>query len=217
MIGIDTTAIRLMKYKDTLKKLKSLGLVKVFSDNLADSIGVSPSLVRKDFSFFNISGYKRGGYYIDELLEKLNVVLGRNTLHKLVIAGAGKLGLALCNYKGFQDEYIKILALFDIDEEKINPESPIPILPAESLRAFVTEHRVSLGIIAVPEDAAQRTADNMILGGIKGILNFTPLQIRVPKKCIVNTVNLELELDNLIFQISGKNINGKGETGDAEE
>ena len=145
MIGIDTTAIRLMKYKDTLKKLKSLGLVKVFSDNLADSIGVSPSLVRKDFSFFDISGYKRGGYYIDELLEKLNVVLGRNTLHKLVIAGAGKLGLALCNYKGFQDEYIKILALFDVDEEKINPESPIPILPAEDLRAFVAEHRVTIG------------------------------------------------------------------------
>ena len=64
MIGIDSTALRLMKYKDTLRKLKALGLVKVFSDNLADSIGVSPSLVRKDFSLFDIGGYKRGGYYI---------------------------------------------------------------------------------------------------------------------------------------------------------
>lgn len=209
MIGIDSTALRLMKYKDTLRKLKALGLVKVFSDNLADSIGVSPSLVRKDFSLFDIGGYKRGGYYIEELLQKLNRTLGRDILYKVVIAGAGKLGHALCNYKGFQDEYIKILALFDSDESKLNTDASIPVLPAEHMRAYIVENQVSLGILTVPEGVAQRTTDIMVLGGIKGILNFTPIQVRVPKHCMVNNVNLELELDNLIFMVNSMNKNKK--------
>lgn len=202
MIGVDTTAVRLMKYKDTLKKLKSLGLVKVFSDNLADSIGVSPSLVRKDFSLFGISGYKRGGYNIEELLLKLNQILGRDGIHKVIIVGAGRLGITLANYKGFTDDYLSIVAMFDADSGKLNPGAPIPVLHVDGLRKYIVENGVTIGLLTVPEEAAQRVADMMILGGVRGILNFAPVQIRAPKHCIVSTVNLELELDNLIFLVN---------------
>ncbi len=202
MIGVDTTAVRLMKYKDTLKKLKSLGLVKVFSDNLADSIGVSPSLVRKDFSLFGISGYKRGGYNIEELLLKLNHILGRDGIHKVVIVGAGRLGITLANYKGFADDYLSIIAMFDNNPEKLNSNATIPVLHVDGLRKYIVDNGVTIGILTVPDDAAQRTADMMILGGVRGILNFAPVQIRAPKHCIVSSVNLELELDNLIFLVN---------------
>ncbi|MDD5440372.1 MAG: winged-helix domain-containing protein, partial [Candidatus Omnitrophica bacterium] len=105
--------IRLSRYKNALVRLKYMGFVKVFSDNLADSIGVTPSVVRKDFSMFDLCGNKRGGYNIEELLRKLNSILGKNEIQKVILAGAGKLGTALLKYKGFEKEGIRISACFD--------------------------------------------------------------------------------------------------------
>src|SRR5210317_866526 len=92
---------RLLKYRQVMQKMKSLGFVRVFSDNLADAVGVSPSLVRKDFSMFELTGQKRGGYQIDSLLKGLNVILGKDKKQKIIIVGCGKMGRALMNYNGF--------------------------------------------------------------------------------------------------------------------
>jgi redox-sensing transcriptional repressor len=202
MIGNENAVMRLLHYKDTLKKLKTLGFSKVFSDNLADTVGVSPSLVRKDFSLFDISGHKRGGYRIDDLVERLDQILGRNVTQKVIIVGAGKLGSALMNFHGFEEEHIRIMAAFDQDEAKHDGAAAIPVLPMESLRGYIAENQIRLGILALPEDAAQRAADVMILAGIRGILNFSPLQLRSPRHCIIRNVNLELELEHLIYLIN---------------
>ena len=93
---------RLSRYRNVMRKMKGLGLVKVFSDNLADAVGVSSSLVRKDFSMFNLTGNKRGGYRIDDLVAKLNVLLGKDKKQKIVIIGCGKLGQALMNHNGHE-------------------------------------------------------------------------------------------------------------------
>ena len=93
--------IRLSRYKAALYRLRSLGFIKVFSDNLADAIGVLPSQVRKDFSLFGISGNKRGGYQIDALLEKLNSILGKDRQHNvLLITGLIQMG-GDTHYHGF--------------------------------------------------------------------------------------------------------------------
>ncbi|MFH1878101.1 MAG: winged-helix domain-containing protein, partial [Candidatus Omnitrophota bacterium] len=73
-----STIIRLSRYKNAVSRFKKLGFVKVFSDNIADAVGVAPSQVRKDFSMFGISGKKRGGYVIDELLSNFNSILGKD-------------------------------------------------------------------------------------------------------------------------------------------
>jgi redox-sensing transcriptional repressor len=202
MIGNENAVMRLLQYKDTLKKLKGLGFSKVFSDNLADTVGVSPSLVRKDFSLFDISGHKRGGYRIDNLVERLDQILGRNVTQKVIIVGAGKLGSALMNFRAFEEEHIQIMAAFDHDETKQDAEAKIPVLPMEALRGYITKNQIQMGILTLPEDAAQRVADIMILAGIRGILNFSPLQLRAPRHCIIRNVNLELELEHLIYLIS---------------
>jgi len=198
----DNSVMRLLKYKIMLKRLKNLGLVKVFSDNLADSISISSSLVRKDFSLYGISGNKRGGYNIDEIIEKLDSILGKDKILKVVIAGAGKLGMALLHYKGFKEEHIKICAAFDNNPGKLNKDALVPVLPIEQLIAYVQENNIKIGILTLPDEAAQRAADLMILGGIKGILNFSQLQLRVPEHCIVNNINLELELGSLIHFVN---------------
>ncbi len=198
--------IRLLRYKNALHRLNSLGFVKVFSDNLADAVGVTAAQVRKDFSMFGISGNKRGGYHVDALIEKLNSTLGKNELQKVVIVGAGNIGSALMKYKGFEKEGIKISACFDIDPAKNNrKEGEIPILPLEEFKNFVKSHKIKIGIIAVPDIAAQQVLDIMLAAGIKGVLNFAPMRLRAVGDCVVNNVNLILELETLIYFI----INGR--------
>ncbi len=194
--------IRLSRYKNALKRLKALGFVKVFSGNLADATGVTSSQVRKDFSLFGITGNRRGGYQVDELIERIRDILGKNELHNVIIVGAGNIGRALLNYKGFQTGGICVIAGFDIDPEKCDPRAEMPILPMEEFRTFISEHDVKIGILAVPDAAAHHTAELMIVAGIQGILNFAPIQLRTSRDAVISNINLEVELENLIYFVT---------------
>lgn len=194
--------IRLSRYKNALHRLRTLGFVKVFSDNLADAVGVTSSQVRKDFSIFGLSGNKRGGYKIEELIDKINNILGKNELQKVIIVGAGKLGTALLKYKGFEKEGIKLVASFDIDPAKYSSSQDTPVLPLEEINSFVKNNNIKIGVIAVPDMAAQQAADIMLSAGIKGILNFAPIRLRGRDDCVINNVNLEVELENLIYFVN---------------
>ena len=204
MITNKSCIIRLSRYKNALYRLRALGFVKVFSDNLADAIGVLPSQVRKDFSLFGISGNKRGGYQVDTLIEKLNTILGKEQTQEVIIVGLGNIGNALMKYKGFEKEGLKISACFDIDSTKYNRDSDIPVLPLEEMKDFVRAKRIKIGVIAVPDIAAQSVLDMMIACGIKGVLNFAPLRLRAAGDIVVNNVNLELELENVIYFVNAQ-------------
>jgi redox-sensing transcriptional repressor len=191
--------IRLSRYKNALRRLKTMGFGRIFSDNLAEAIGVTPSQVRKDFSIFGICGNKRGGYQIDELIEHLNNILGKNTIKHAIIVGAGNIGAALAKYDGFEKDGIKIDAVFEGDSAKINPQAVIPVLHIDQMIEFIQNNDIRIGIIAVPDSAAQQVLDLMVLSGVKGVLNFAPIRLRAPKECVVNNVNLVLELENVIY------------------
>lgn len=198
--------LRLSRYKKSVTRLRSMGFKKVFSDNLADAIGVTPSQVRKDFSLFGITGNKKGGYEIDELVEKLNNVLGKNDVEKVVLIGCGNIGTALLHYNGFVKEGINIVAAFDIDLAKQNPDATPPILPIDSLQQFIAAHTIRTAIIAVPDMAAQSIFDIVIRAGIKGILNFAPIHLRTPEEIVVTNVNLEMELEAVIYFVNAGNM-----------
>ena len=188
--------IRLSRYKNALERLKALGFVKVFSDNLADASGATPSQVRKDFSIFGITGNRRGGYIVDELVTQLREILGKNKIQKVVLVGAGHIGTALLRYKGFETGGIKIIAAFDIDPSKNNNKTDIPVLPMEQLSEFVKSEQVKIGILAIPDVAAQQVSEIMLSAGIRGILNFAPIQLRGSEGSVISTINLEVELEN---------------------
>lgn len=194
--------LRLSQYKNALYRFEKLGYVKVFSDILADAIGVTPAQVRKDFSLFGIKGNKRGGYSVEELVGKLNEILGKNKTQNVVIAGAGKIGMALMKYRGFENEGIKITAAFDIDPAKIKETADIPVYPLENLKSFVKENAIKIGIIAVPDIAAQQVFETMVSSGIRGILNFAPIHLMETTDVVVNNINVELELENVIYFVN---------------
>jgi len=194
--------IRLSRYRNALIRLRALNFVKVFSDNLADATGVSASQVRKDFSYFNICGNRRGGYEVDELIRKLNKILNKDNIHKFIEVGAGNLGKALLRYPGFAKSGIKIIACFDVDKSKFDREAEIPVLPIEELDEFVRKNDVIYGIISTPDVAAQQVLVRMISAGIKGVLNFAPIFLRGPEDCVINNINLESEIENIIYFVN---------------
>jgi redox-sensing transcriptional repressor len=197
-----STILRLARYLRVLQKLKSLGFVKVFSNNLGDAIGVTPAVVRKDFSIINIPGNKRGGYNIDTLIELLSNVLGKNQPHEIIIVGCGRIGSALMEYKEFGKEGIHIAAGFDIDPQKVESRAGIPILDVKDMPGFIKEHKITVGVIAVPDSAAAQVMEQMVSAGIQGILNFAPVELKCNHKgCLIHNVNLSLEIENLFYLV----------------
>jgi redox-sensing transcriptional repressor len=194
--------IRLSRYKNALNRLRALNFVRVFSDNLADAAGVTAAQVRKDFSLFGIAGNRRGGYKVDDLSNQLNKILGKDHLQEFIVVGMGNLGRALFHYRGLAKSGISIAAGFDIDPVKFDEHVVPPILPFDRLVEYVRKRTIQMGIIAVPEYAAQQVLELMLSAGIKGVLNFAPICLKAPNGCIINNINLESELENLIYFVN---------------
>lgn len=193
---------RLYMYRKALYRFKQMGCIKVFSDNMADGIGVTSSQVRKDFSIFGLSGNKKGGYLVDELIPKLDEILGKNKPQHVIVIGAGNIGTALMNYKAFEKEGIKIIAAFDTEPAKINRTAEIPVLPIGELKAFVKANEVKAAIIAVPDIFAEEVINELILSGVKGALNFAPIKLNVPEDFVINNVNVGVELETVIYMVN---------------
>lgn len=202
--------LRLARYLRVLEKLKGLGFVKVFSNNLGDAIGATPAVVRKDFSVIGITGNKRGGYVIDSLIDRLVDVLGKNDTEKVVVVGTGRIGSALINYREFVREGIRIIAGFDSSESKVERTSATPILPMSEFPAFVSENNVEVAVLAVPDNVATAVFELMVDAGIRGVLNFTSVELKCgaaceehgcAEECTVHNVNIGLEIENLFYLI----------------
>ncbi len=202
--------LRLARYLRVLQKLKGLGFVKVFSNNLGDAIGATPAVVRKDFSVIGITGNKRGGYVIDSLIERLVEVLGKNEVERVVVVGCGRIGSALLNFREFSREGIRVVAGFDIRPDSIDREGSIPVLPMDEFPGFVADHKVEVAVLAVPDQVATSVFELMVDAGIRGVLNFTSVELKCGaaceengcvQECTVHNVNIGLEIENLFYLI----------------
>ena len=195
---------RLSRYRRALIRMREMGVSKVVSEALGEAAGATSSQVRKDFSLFGIAGNKKGGYQIDLLLSELETILKKNRPHKVIIAGMGNIGNALMSYRTFEQECIQIVAGFDIDPAKINKKNKVPVYPIGELYGVVQREDVEIGIIAVPAVTAQEVCDLMQEAGIKGILNFAPIRLRVREDVVITHVNVLMKLENLIYFVDAK-------------
>ncbi len=193
---------RLSHYRRVIFKLKSLGFRRVFSDNLGDALGISSVQVRKDFSEFGLTGNKKGGYQIDEIIVDLDQILGKDLLRKVVVVGCGRMGKTLMGYSGFSGEGIKVVAGFDADPANINPESRIPIMDVLEMPAYIREENIQIAMLAVPEHAAPTAIEQLKNMGIKGILNFAPVQAHSTPNCEIRNINIALELENMFYFVN---------------
>ena len=205
-----TQIMRLLKYKNALRRMKSFGFIKAYSNNLGDAIGITSVQVRKDFSLFNISGNKKGGYNIDDLLDQIDNILGKQISHNIILVGNGKIGKALVNYRGFENEGIRIVAAFDSNPEEVDRDAKIPVYPVEEIKDFIEKNNIEIAILSVPDIEAQKMFDIICNAGIKGVLNFAPIQLLEKPNCIINDVNIANEIESLFYFINDVKYTNKG-------
>lgn len=193
---------RLLNYKNLLKQLMTLGFKKVFSDNISDTLEISSSLVRKDFGTFGITGNRKGGYDIETVLAKIDDILGKDEIKKVIVVGVGRIGQALMQYNGFNSEGIQIVAGFDTDSNKIDEKADIPIFSIDKIADYVKNNKIDIAIMTVPKLAAKHVVEIMENCNIGGILNFTAIKFKSNKKVIINNIDIVNELENLIYQVN---------------
>ncbi len=197
---------RLLQYRLCLVKLKGLGFKKIFSYNLGNEAGVSPEQVRKDFSMHGIKGNKKAGYDIDSLLIVFNNIFGMDMIHNVVLVGMGNVGRALANYNNqFIGQNVFIISAFDIDPSKHNKKSGVTVYPMDKLNDHIQRYNISTALITVPGVAAQGVCDQLLSHGIRGILNFTPVILKVPDNIVINNINLSTEVEAIIYYLNQQN------------
>ena len=190
----DETIRRLPIYLRGLLFLLEEGQQSVSSRNLAGFLGANAWQIRKDFSYFGAFGTPGVGYNIERLVKQVKKILKLDIVQKAALVGVGNLGLAVLAYPGFRIYDFNIAAAFDTDPKKIGRKiNNIRIENTSNLRTL-KKRKINLAIIAVPREAAQQTADALVKAGVKGILNFSPCHITVPKKVKVITIDIAMDL-----------------------
>ncbi len=192
---------RIFLYHGLLVRLKMMGITRVFSYTLASEAGVTPEQVRKDFSEYGIRGSRRGGYATESLLCDMEALFNRDKISNVILVGMGNVGQALSRHGRFTQRGINIVATFDIDPYKQKMRSEIQIYAMDRLQEIVDRFRVNVAIIAVPEISAQEVCNELLKAGIRGIVNFSPVLLKVPGNIVVNNVNLTDEIESVIWSV----------------
>jgi redox-sensing transcriptional repressor len=190
------TLQRLPKYYEYLKTQKKEGHVSISSTKIADEMHLNSVLVRKDLAFVSsVAGKPRVGFCIVELMEDIENFLGYDNVSDAILIGAGSLGKALLSYEGFRDYGLNIAAAFDINPKLVNKRiNGIMVFHIDKLKNLVKRLNIHMGIITTPKVVAQEVADLMIDSGIKGIWNFAPVHLTVPKDILLKDENLAASL-----------------------
>ncbi len=172
------------------------------SYELGERLGISSAQIRKDLSHFGDFGKQGTGYQIDFLISQLQHILKLNRHWPVVVIGAGHVGLALVNYKGFQDNGFDIVGIFDRDPEKIGQEiNGVKVMPDSELVTTIQEYKVKLAMIATPAAAAQQSADIIIEAGVRAILSYAPITLVVPPEVHVQYIDPVSKLQHMTYYL----------------
>lgn len=198
-----STIRRLSHYLRSLEDLGREGGETVSSEELANRGQTTAAQVRKDLSHFGSFGKRGLGYRIDELRERLRQILGVDRVWKVALVGAGRIGSALFEYPAFESRGYECVAIVDSDPQKIGARwGELTVQGPDEIERLVAELGVELVILAVPAQAAQDIATRVVRAGVKGILNFAPIRLKVPPTVPVEDVNLVMQLEALSFAIT---------------
>jgi len=201
----ESTIRRLSLYLRFLEEFEGQGMATVSSGALASRGGTTSAQVRKDLSFFGSFGKRGLGYPVPELVERLRGILGLTRRYSVAMIGAGKIGSALVQYRGFRQRGFDIVAIFDVDPAKIGRQwNGLQILDIATLESQFQSGGIDMAVLVTPAEAAQPLADRLVSLGVKAILNFAPVQIVVPEDVVVKTVNLALELETLSYALASR-------------
>jgi redox-sensing transcriptional repressor len=201
----ESTVRRLSLYLRFLEEFEGQGMETVSSGALASRGSTTSAQVRKDLSFFGSFGKRGLGYPVPDLADQLREILGLKQRYKVGMIGAGKIGSALVQYRGFRQRGFDIVAIFDSDPGKIGRQwNGLTVLGVDTLEQELGRQPIDMAVLVTPADVAQAVTDRLLALGVKAILNFAPVQLAVPDDVVVKTVNLALELETLSYALASR-------------
>jgi redox-sensing transcriptional repressor len=195
----DETVRRLPIYLRGLMVSVDQGREHISSQSLADSVGVDAWQIRKDLSYFGDFGTPGVGYNIEKLARGIKKTLRLDAIRRAALVGVGDLGSALLAYPGFRMYGLDIVAAFDVDPRKIGAVVNGVEIENSAKVDTLKQREISLAVVAVPREAAQVTVDSLVAAGVKGILNFAPCKLVVPRRIKVITLDIAMELARLPY------------------
>ncbi|HZD59433.1 MAG TPA: redox-sensing transcriptional repressor Rex [Anaerolineae bacterium] len=194
---------RLSTYLNCLIKFQQNDIETVSSERLGASSGINPAEIRRDFTYFGTFGKKGVGYDVDNMIQRIQRILGSDEPHKIALVGAGNLGSAIASYEGLLQHGFHVAAIFDNNPVKVGRNiGNLEVFDVKDLPRITRSANISIGIVAVPPAAAQQVADLLVEGGVSVILNYTPALISIPQGVQLHNTDPVQQLLHTLYYLS---------------
>ncbi len=198
----ESTIRRLSLYHRALEAVEEIGNETVSSKDLAKRERLTPAQVRKDLSFFGSFGTRGLGYPVKDLKAKIARILGIDRVWNIALVGVGNIGSALVSYKEFARQGFKIVKLFDNDQRKIGSNHKgIVVSDIKNIVSELSGSGIEMVVVCVPGSVAQFVVDDIVKAGLRAILNFAPVNLKVPDDVFVRNENMAMELEYLSYAL----------------
>lgn len=196
---------RLPRYFRYLSDLLQMDITRVSSKELSARMGITASQIRQDLNCFGGFGQQGYGYNVELLYSEIGNILGLNNKYQFIIIGAGHMGQALANYTNFEKRGFKLIGIFDIERSLVGKKiRNIEIMHLNALEEFVRNNKVDVAILSVPHDQTRAVADKAASLGIKGLWNFSPMDLKIPYDVVIENVHLSDSLMVLGYKLNEK-------------
>lgn len=195
---------RLPKYYRYLGLIADKGIIRVSSQELSKITGLTASQIRQDLNHFGGFGQQGYGYNVEELKAEIEKIIGIDKSYKAIVVGMGNIGQAIYKYRGFnEDSGFKIVGLFDKDKNIVGRTiNGIKVNDVKNISKLLEKEDVDIAVLSVTADAAQEVCDRLVEGNIKGIWNFAPIDLKLPKDVVLENVHLDESLFTLTYYMN---------------
>jgi redox-sensing transcriptional repressor len=201
---------RLPRYFRYLSDLLQMDITRISSKELSERMGITASQIRQDLNCFGGFGQQGYGYNVESLYKEISNILGLNNDFTSIIIGAGHMGQALANYANFEKRGYRLVGIFDVSTELVGGKiRDIEIMHMDKLEEFVKNNKVDVAILSIPFEYTREVADRVASLGIKGLWNFSPMDLKIPYDVIIENVHLSDSLMVLGYKLSEKYKEGK--------
>ena len=198
-VGVGVAA-RLSRYLQVLTQAQKMGKDRISSQEIADYTNINATQIRRDLSNFGKFGKRGVGYSIDGLLGEIRRILRTQGQHNIALVGAGRLGQAIAGSSIFEEHGISIAAVFDTDERKLGTAiGHGKVLDYRQLHEMIRDKNIVVGVLAVPAEAAQQAANDLVEAGVRIIFNYSEALLDVPADVTVHTSNPAVELLHALY------------------
>lgn len=203
----DAVVRRLPIYRRYLEDLMHDDIERISSNELSSLIGFTASQIRQDLNNFGGFGQQGYGYNIRDLYKEINMIMGLNKEYRMVITGVGNLGQAIANHTKYYKNGFPIVGMFDINPKIIGLRiNDIEVQDREMLPEFLMKNDIDIGIITTDRNAAQGIANQYVEGNVRGIWNFAPCDLKVPRHISVENVHVTDTLNSLAYHMTHSDV-----------